>query len=83
HDIRVYTLIGEGGVPDGFEVLVAPVRSIFNHRRNEKFAAWVRADLARPPVQRVIGFNKRPGLDFYYAAYACFEEKSQTLRDPL
>ena len=35
HDIRVYTLIWEGDVPDGFEVLVAPVRSIFNHRRNE------------------------------------------------
>lgn len=51
HGIRVYTLIWEGDVPDGFEVLVAPVRSIFNHRRNEKFTAWVRADLARRPVQ--------------------------------
>ena len=83
HDIRVYTLIWEGDVPDGFEVLVAPVRSIFNHRRNEKFTAWVRADLARRPVQRVIGFNKMPGLDVYYAADACFEEKAQTLRNPL
>ncbi len=82
-DIRVYTLIWEGDVPDGFEVLVAPVRSIFNHRRNEKFTAWVRADLARRPVQRVIGFNKMPGLDVYYAADACFEEKAQTLRNPL
>ncbi len=83
HDIRVYTLIWEGDVPDGFEVLVAPVRSIFNHRRNEKFTAWVRADLDRRPVQRVIGFNKMPGLDVYYAADACFEEKAQTLRNPL
>ncbi|HEK0107878.1 TPA: glycosyltransferase family 4 protein [Pseudomonas aeruginosa] len=83
HDIRVYTLIWEGDVPDGFEVLVAPVRSIFNHRRNEKFTAWVRADLDRRPVQRVIGFNKMPGLEVYYAADACFEEKAQTLRNPL
>ena len=29
-------------MPDGFEVLVAPVRSIFNHRRNEKFTAGPR-----------------------------------------
>ena len=26
HKIRVYTLIWEGDVPEGFEVLVAPVR---------------------------------------------------------
>lgn len=74
HDIRVYTLIWEGDVPDGFEVLVAPVRSIFNHRRNEVHRVG-RADLDRRPVQRVIGFNKMPGLDVYYAADACFEER--------
>jgi UDP-glucose:(heptosyl)LPS alpha-1,3-glucosyltransferase len=34
-------------------------------------------------VARVIGFNKMPGLDVYYAADPCFEEKAQTLRNPL
>ncbi|MDG6404718.1 hypothetical protein QCD79_34270, partial [Pseudomonas quasicaspiana] len=36
--IRVYTLIWEGEVPPGFEVLVAPVKAFFNHRRNEKLS---------------------------------------------
>lgn len=83
HAIRVYAMIWEGEVPDGFEVLIAPVKALFNHTRNERFTAWVEADLARRPVERVIGFNKMPGLDVYYAADPCFEDKAQTLRNPL
>ncbi|MDR1647582.1 MAG: glycosyltransferase family 4 protein [Zoogloeaceae bacterium] len=81
--IRVYTLSWQGEIPPGFDVRVAPVKAWLNHRRNEKFTRWVEADLAREPVARVIGFNKMPGLDFYYAADACFAEKAQTLRSPL
>ncbi|MFF7065818.1 glycosyltransferase [Pseudomonas sp. NPDC008258] len=83
HQIRVYTLIWEGDIPPGFEVLVAPVKAIFNHRRNEKLSAWMAADLAKRPVDRLIGFNKMPGLDVYYAADGCFEDKAQTLRGGL
>ncbi|MDO7927311.1 glycosyltransferase family 4 protein [Pseudomonas sp. KFB-139] len=83
HQIRVYTLIWEGDVPPGFEVLVAPVKAFFNHRRNEKLSAWMEADLAKRPVDRLIGFNKMPGLDVYYAADGCFEDKAQNLRNSL
>lgn len=83
HQIRVYTPIWEGAKPEGFEVVVVPVRSLFNHRRNEKLSAWIQADLQRRPVDRVIGFNKMPGLDLYYAADGCYEDKAQTLRNPL
>jgi UDP-glucose:(heptosyl)LPS alpha-1,3-glucosyltransferase len=83
HQVRVYTLIWEGDVPPGFEVLVAPVKAMFNHRRNEKLSAWMEADLAKRPVDRLIGFNKMPGLDVYYAADGCFEDKAQNLRNAL
>ena len=83
HQIRVYTLIWEGEVPPGFEVLVAPVKAFFNHRRNEKLTEWMEADLAKRPVDRLIGFNKMPGLDVYYAADGCFEDKAQNLRNSL
>jgi UDP-glucose:(heptosyl)LPS alpha-1,3-glucosyltransferase len=83
HGIRVYTPIWEGEVPAGFEVVVVPVKALFNHRRNEKLSAWIKADLATRPVDRVIGFNKMPGLDVYYAADGCFEDKAQTLRNSL
>ncbi|AJE20191.1 glycosyltransferase family 4 protein [Azotobacter chroococcum] len=83
HAIRVYSMFWEGEIPAGFEVLIAPVKALFNHARNERFTAWVQADLARRPVDRAIGFNKMPGLDVYYAADPCYEDKAQTLRNPL
>ncbi|OLU24557.1 glucosyltransferase I RfaG [Pseudomonas sp. PA15(2017)] len=83
HSIRVYAPIWEGDVPEGFEVVVVPVKALFNHHRNEKLTAWVQADLRERPVDRVVGFNKMPGLDVYYAADGCFEDKAQTLRNSL
>ncbi len=83
HSIRVYTLIWEGPVPEGFDVRVGSAKALFNHKRNEKFTAWFQRDLASDPVDRIVGFNKMPGLDVYYAADPCFEEKAQTLRNPL
>ena len=83
HKIRVYTLTWEGDVPPGFEVIVAPVKALFNHWRNEKLTAWMGADLATRPVDRLIGFNKMPGLDMYHAADCCYEDKVQNLRHPL
>ena len=46
HAIRVYTPIWEGEVPAGFDVRVAPIKAFFNHHRNEKFSAWLAADLS-------------------------------------
>lgn len=83
HAIRVYTLSWQGEVPAGFEVVTVPVRALTNARRYEKFSAWVGRDLAQRPAERVVGFNKMPGLDVYFAADPCYEEKAQTLRNPL
>ncbi|MBP8902979.1 MAG: glycosyltransferase family 4 protein [Thiobacillaceae bacterium] len=82
HAIRVYTLEWDGDIPPGFEVVVAPVRALTNPGRYEKFVAWMRDDLRRRPADKVIGFNKMPGLDVYFAADPCFEEKARTLRGP-
>ncbi len=83
HAIRVYTLSWQGEVPAGFEVVTVPARALTNPRRYERFVAWVRRDLAQRPADRVIGFNKMPGLDVYYSADPCYEDKARTLRGPL
>ncbi|MDR2365128.1 MAG: glycosyltransferase family 4 protein [Zoogloeaceae bacterium] len=80
--IRVYALSWTGDIPTGFDVRIAPVTAFFNHKRYEKFTDWVLADLRREPVTRVVGFNKMPGLDVYYAADPCFAEKAAALRHP-
>jgi len=82
HAIRVYVLEWQGDVPAGFEVIRVPVKALSNHRRYEKFVEWTGLDLARRPVDRVIGFNKMPGLDVYYCADPCYEDKARTLRNP-
>lgn len=83
HAIRVYHLEWNGEVPPGFELVKVPASGWSSIRRYARFTAWVEADLARRPVDRVVGFNKMPGLDLYYAADPCFEDKARTLRKPL
>ncbi|MDY0250632.1 MAG: glycosyltransferase family 4 protein [Pseudomonas sp.] len=83
HQIRVYTLIWEGEIPAGFDVRMGSVKALSNHSRNQKFYRWLQDDMQQQPVDRVIGFNKMPGLDVYYAADGCYEDKAQTLRNPL
>jgi UDP-glucose:(heptosyl)LPS alpha-1,3-glucosyltransferase len=83
HAVRVYALEWDGETPDGFELIRVPVKALANHRRYARFTAWVAQDLAARPVDRVVGFNKMPGLDVYYAADPCFAHKARTLRGPL
>ena len=83
HAIRVYVLEWSGEIPTGFEVVTVPVRALSNVRRYEKFLAWMRQDLRQRPADRVVGFNKMPGLDVYFAADPCYEEKARSLRGPL
>ncbi|MDR3220646.1 MAG: glycosyltransferase family 4 protein [Candidatus Accumulibacter sp.] len=83
HAIRVYTLEWTGDLPHGFERVVVTVSALNNARRYARFAAWVARDLAGRPADRVIGFNKMPGLDVYFAADPCYEEKARASRNPL
>ncbi len=83
HSIRVYVLGWSGDVPPGLDVTVVPVKAMSNAGRYAKYTDWVQRDLSRHPADRIIGFNKMPGLDVYFAADPCYEEKARTLRNPL
>ena len=76
HHCRIYYVSWQGEeIPDA-ELRRVPVRARSNHRRNELFSSWVDKDLAADPVDGVIGFNKMPGLDIYYAADSCYLDKA-------
>ena len=75
HHVRVYTQSWEGECPDVFELIKVPVKSHTNHGRNAEYFAWVQKHLREHPVDKVVGFNKMPGLDVYYAADVCYAEK--------
>ena len=80
HQCRVYYISWQGDALPGVELRQVPVRALSNHRRNTLFYEWVRSDLERSPVDAVIGFNKMPGLDIYYAADSCYLDKALSER---
>ena len=76
HQCRVYYISWQGEpIPDA-DLRCVPAFALSNHRRNERFLRRVQADLLADPVDGVIGFNKMPGLDVYYAADPCFLDKA-------
>lgn len=75
HTVRVYVQSWQGERPAGFEIIVVPVSARTNHGRNAQYYHWVSAHLGQHPADRVVGFNKMPGLDVYYAADVCYAEK--------
>jgi len=83
HQVRVYAAKWDAPPPAGIEVLVVPVKALANHVLYRRYAAWVADHLARHPVDLVVGLNKMPGLDVYYAGDSCYEEKARTQRNPL
>lgn len=72
HNCRVYCTAWQGETLPSVDLRIAPPARGSNVRRNEHFLQWVQADLASDPVDGVIGFNKMPGLDVYYAGDPCF-----------
>lgn len=80
HRVHVYTLEWEGEIPANIDVNVVPVRHGRNHRRYQSFHLALQPLIASGNYDCVVGFNKMPGLDVYFAADPCFEEKSRQLR---
>ena len=87
HKVRVYAVHWNAPLPaetgEAIEVVKVPVRALTNHRLYERFAAWVSDHLRHHPVDVIVGMNKMPGLDVYYAGDSCFEEKVSSQRGAL
>ena len=80
HSVRAYARRWDSPAPEPIEMVTVPVKGMTNPARNRRFANWVEDDLKRRPVDLVVGFNKMPGLDVYFAGDSCFEEKARTQR---
>jgi len=76
HQIVVYTFAWQGEKCPGFEVIIVPKRGISNHTRNRYFSRWIAAHRAKHADDLLVGFNKMPGLDIYFAADVCYAAKT-------
>jgi UDP-glucose:(heptosyl)LPS alpha-1,3-glucosyltransferase len=60
-----------------------PVRGFRNHARNRHFIRLVTGEIRSRGFDVVIGFNRMPGIDIYYAADPCYVAKIRELYGPL
>lgn len=80
HEIHVFTLSWEGERPQSFHVHVLKVNRLNNHAKYRAFYQSLSTGFRKYEISKVIGFNKMPGLAFYYAADPCLKEKLDTER---
>lgn len=72
HQIEVFTMHWDG--PKPFPITILSPRGFSNHSRALNFSRQVKEHLHR--FDAVIGFNKMPGLDVYFAADPCFKAQA-------
>ena len=81
--VTVYCAEWQGERVDGVRAVILPVRGLSNHARNRNFSEALQVQLQKDRPDLVVGFNKMPGLDVYYAADTCFKAKVMQERLPL
>jgi UDP-glucose:(heptosyl)LPS alpha-1,3-glucosyltransferase len=72
YEIDIYTTAWEGEVPPSLCVHLHRPRALSNHKCVKKYHAWLTRQLAEHPPACVVGFQKMPGLDVYFAADVCY-----------
>lgn len=80
HEVHVFTMRYEGERDPALPIHILPVRGLSNHVRAYRFAKAVQKQLKKNNFDRVVGFNKMPGLDYYYAADVCYQARIRETR---
>lgn len=85
HSVDVYTMawIGEPPAAANINVRLVPAKGLLNHRRYANFIRAAQAQIAANRYELIVGFNRMPGLDAYFAADPCFVEKAHNQRNLL
>lgn len=73
HSIDVFTMEWQGEKNPHFNLHLIPRKGWQNHSQNANFAKMIQPHLSSYDL--VLGFNKIPGLDVYYAADICYQAK--------
>jgi len=81
HRITIFCSLWEGDEPAGVEVVRLPVKGFTNAGRARHFVRLFQSTLKNRDFDLIVGFNKMPGLDLYYAADSCFAYKAHYERN--
>ena len=75
HNITIYTMQWEGEKNPAFQYQMLDVSGMQNHAKCYSFSKKLSKTLATNHHDLVIGFNKLPDLDLYYAADVCYQAR--------
>jgi UDP-glucose:(heptosyl)LPS alpha-1,3-glucosyltransferase len=77
HTVHVFTMHWEGENPQQFPITYIPMKGLSNHARCAAFAEQLKQYLQDEHYDLVLGFNRMPNLDVYYAADICFQSNAR------
>ena len=74
--ITILTTSWDGEIPTGFDIKSLKPKVLSNHTKMKKYADLVNDAINKENFSAVIGFNRIPGLDVYFAGDNCLIEKA-------
>jgi len=77
HQVDLFCSAWKGEIPEDMNISVMAGKGPANHLRCESFVRQVSKPLSTHKYDAVVGFNKMPGLDLYFAADSCFAAKAR------
>jgi UDP-glucose:(heptosyl)LPS alpha-1,3-glucosyltransferase len=72
HTVHAYTCFWSGDVPDSLRITIIRPKGLTNHSSYVSFAQQVRQHTYNCQYDAIVGFNKMPGLDVYFASDTCY-----------
>lgn len=76
HEVQVFTQRWQGDIPAGINVNFINTTAWTNYGRAKQFATELQQQLKLQQFDCVIGFNRLPGLDIYFAADPCYRAQA-------
>lgn len=80
HVVHVFAFSWQGDLQEDITVHQVPKKGFGRLARYRYYTEHVQKNLPRLNMDCVLGFNKMPQLDLYFAADSCFAEKAETQR---
>ena len=72
HKVTILTRAWDGERPESIEVKLLPIKALSNHKRALEFAERIGIISQTGEFDAIVGFNRMPYLDCYFAADNCF-----------
>ncbi|WP_029148079.1 glycosyltransferase family 4 protein [Methylophilus sp. 5] len=75
HEVTIFTGEWRGDLPQGITVHLFKAKGWLNHHRHQSLIRQMQQAVQQQGFDRVVGFNRMPGLDVYFAADPCYAER--------